>query len=462
MAQNKGRKPIPLGGLPAEAPRKHTPFPSIIDGNPWEVKEGRWPSFIDRSKIESQGGVMQVPLGSEEVDRKLRLHEQAHVAWTPKEADKAENNYGVHPKTLGACEDARLIELMNGRNPEWERINKSTDLIPPYLLQKHTADFAALAEKLARANEGDDEEGILPPVKTMTMLEAAQLVAASRGQYEAQHFDNLCAQYGLDFIPEKVSELHNKWLGEGMFARVKRKVKGEKKPEPAFEDAVSYAMELEQFFQELEDQMEEEAGELEDADMPPMPWIPPLTDDEARWGDMRIEEAPLTERLKGDPSRKVRATDMGAVPRYMHRLVSDQRVFGKRRKQQIFQGTVLIDLSGSMSLTPQEVDEILQRWPAVTIATYSGNDADGVMRIVAKNGRRAHTGWLGPPAGSNNMVDGPALDWLCRQKGPRVWISDGGVTGLGGHGRNLVLDAARKCNRGRVKRIENVQELIRG
>jgi hypothetical protein len=32
---------------------------------------------------------------------------------------------------------------------------------------------------------------------------------------------------------------------------------------------------------------------------------------------------------------------------------------------------------------------------------------------------------------AGNVVDGPALQWLSQQKAPRVWVSDGDVTGLG-------------------------------
>ena len=115
-----------------------------------------------------------------------------------------------------------------------------------------------------------------------------------------------------------------------------------------------------------------------------------------------------------------------------------------------------------MSLAPHEVDEILSRWPAVTIATYAGDDYSGVLRIVAKNGRRAGIEYLGCPSAGNNMVDGPALDWLAKQKGPRIWISDGEVTGIGGMTPNLLLDAARKVRKGKIKRIADVQDLIRG
>jgi hypothetical protein len=35
------------------------------------------------------------------------------------------------------------------------------------------------------------------------------------------------------------------------------------------------------------------------------------------------------------------------------------------------------------------------------------------------------------PYGHGNVVDEPALRWLARQRAPRYWVSDGGVSGVG-------------------------------
>ena len=50
-------------------------------------------------------------------------------------------------------------------------------------------------------------------------------------------------------------------------------------------------------------------------------------------------------------------------------------------------------------------------------------------------GRGARDGRCAAPEhlkafGSGNIVDVPALQWLARQPAPRVWISDGLVTGM--------------------------------
>jgi hypothetical protein len=440
---NRQTKWTPLGGEPEKPPLKHTPFPGLIDDHKWLVKEGRWPVFIDRSDLEGEGGVMHVPLDGTPVGRKLRLHEQAHVRWTPN-VDAASIG-GVQAATIEACEDGRIIELMNRQNQAWRVVNSAANVLPDRLRTKHERDFEVLAAKL-RGDFEDPNSGLQhASMNSISLLQAARLVAMSRGYYEAELFDSIANAHGLGWIPQAIDDMHQSFIGS--------------KESPTFEDTIAYARELERFFHEMEEKIVDQNEELMEIEMPHMR-TPDLVDEENAWGPMTIENAPLTQMLRGDPTRKPRSADTGAVPRHMHRLPIDQRIFGRRRKQQRFQGTLLIDLSGSMSLSFEEVEEILTRWPAVTIATYSGFDDRGILRIVAKNGRRASTKWLNPPAGSNNMVDGPALDWLAKQKSPRVWISDGGVTGLGGHSVDLVRDAAKKCSQAKIKRIEDVRSLL--
>jgi hypothetical protein len=115
-----------------------------------------------------------------------------------------------------------------------------------------------------------------------------------------------------------------------------------------------------------------------------------------------------------------------------------------------------------MRLTPEDVDKILRRWPAVTVATYAGESDRGQLWIIAKKGKRARANDIKPPGGGN-VVDGPCLDWLAKQRKPRVWISDGGVTGIGDDATyDFVKDAALKMKRGDIKRLGNAQALLKG
>ena len=433
------QKPLGLGEASRqEKPLLHTPFPGMIDGTrEWKVKEGRWPVFIER---DFESGIMHVPLGGDQVDRKLRLHEEAHVAWTPLVSDEDVRSWGVAERTIDACEDGRIIDLMARESDEWKKVNWGSSVLTGDQITRHQEYFAKLYAKLSGAPK--DPHDLSPEPQ---LIEAARLLAASRGYAEQTTFNDMANS--MPFIQEAVDEMHARYITSN--------------GAPGFDDTVSYAQELERHFAEIEDRILGEVQEMKDADMyPHLPDLDEDSDEDYVWGDMVIERVPLPERLRRNDAKRTRAADKGSVPRYMHRLVSDQRVFGRKRREKQFQGTVLIDHSGSMSLSISEVDEILARWPAVTIASYSG-DYNGTLRILAEKGRRAAAGHLSAPGGGGNCVDGPALDWLCKQRGPRIWISDGQVSGQGEDFRPWFrLDAARKVNRGRIKKIEDVRELL--
>lgn len=160
-----------------------------------------------------------------------------------------------------------------------------------------------------------------------------------------------------------------------------------------------------------------------------------------QWGTIDFVEPPRPERLPGKHLQKsrYRSTDMGVVPRNIHRSIIDGNVFATRRR--IFGGSVLIDDSGSMSWLPEEIEDVMKAAPAVVIAAYSGARANGELKILAKDKHRVAKGDIKTRYGGND-VDFPALQWLAQQTEPRIWVTDGGVhPGRGGD----PLEAAQQC-----------------
>ena len=108
-------------------------------------------------------------------------------------------------------------------------------------------------------------------------------------------------------------------------------------------------------------------------------------------------------------------------------------------------GSILIDASGSMSLTDEILQGFLERAPLSTIAFYNGNARrSGNLYVYACDGRRAaklnladlEKGIingidLGAIAryGGNNLIDAQAMAWLIKQPEPRFYITDLGFTG---------------------------------
>lgn len=177
------------------------------------------------------------------------------------------------------------------------------------------------------------------------------------------------------------------------------------------------------------------------------------------WGRMDIDEPLLTEEI---PRRRLartwRALEQGVVFRYPDRYLSDQAVFSYPRRVPL--GSLLIDVSGSMGGICHELMAIVDTIPSIVIATYSGSSDRGTLRIVAKSGRRLSKPEISyKTSGSGNIVDGPALQWLAAQPPPRIWVSDGAVTGVGdipGGGNNLECD--RICQRRDIHRIPSLSK----
>ncbi len=177
-------------------------------------------------------------------------------------------------------------------------------------------------------------------------------------------------------------------------------------------------------------------------------------------GTMRVVVAALSHPCpnpRGGRRGRGTAASEGVLPRYLHRWPIDRAIF--RRVTRVRGGTVLIDTSGSMSLDAAKVDRILTASSgAALIAIYSGRESHGELRIVARDGRRADAKDL-VPFGRGNIVDEPALAWLARQDGPRLWISDGGVTGVGDTTSPAIQSRCKELvRRGRIQRVQTIEE----
>jgi hypothetical protein len=136
----------------------------------------------------------------------------------------------------------------------------------------------------------------------------------------------------------------------------------------------------------------------------------------------------------------------------------DGRAWAIRRKK--MGGTILLDMSGSMSLEPEDIVKLLKTAPLAQIAGYSGSKTDGTMYIMAKGGRY-HNGIPRHPG--SNVIDGPALRWLSEQPKPRVWISDGQVTGTcDGMQTHLLADAIGIVSRGDIERYHTIDAYLLG
>lgn len=202
------------------------------------------------------------------------------------------------------------------------------------------------------------------------------------------------------------------------------------------------------------------------------------------WAPVEFRRHRLSRRAPGGRGRRLDLVDEGAIPRRLDRLTVDGRVFGEVRPRP--GGTVLVDASGSMSWSPADLAATMAAAPGATVAVYgtpansggyrrSYGPGPGVVAIVAGSG------FIVPDlqaatvdfAHGGNGVDGPALRWLLRQRGPRVWVCDGQPTGLDENGlasdgtwdERTGEDLRDECRaivaRGRIVRVLDAEGVVR-
>ena len=188
-----------------------------------------------------------------------------------------------------------------------------------------------------------------------------------------------------------------------------------------------------------------------------------------RWGNMEIVKPELSVNLQGriKGGRKYRPQDYGVNPKYMNRWCVDKKVF--QQKQRVYGGTILIDASGSMSFNGDDILEIMQELPAVTIAMYNhryynydAGRATGHLRIIGDKGKRVTEEYLEQHTGGGNLVDGPALVWLSKQAPKRIWVSDMYVFGIcNSNDKNLLQECHQIMMRNGIIRLANITEVKR-
>lgn len=165
---------------------------------------------------------------------------------------------------------------------------------------------------------------------------------------------------------------------------------------------------------------------------------------------------PNTRVHKAIRELRKRNHDSGVVPKNMHRLTTDRKVFQSRKT--VAGGSMMIDCSGSMGFSREDIEEIINLLPASWIAGYVGYNAtkyevngkpyDGEVRIIADKGRMDTDALESLEYYGCNSVDFDALKELAKQPEPRIWVSDQQVIGVDENGR------ARTLSSDKVKEIE--------
>ena len=155
-----------------------------------------------------------------------------------------------------------------------------------------------------------------------------------------------------------------------------------------------------------------------------------------KWQPAIVQHLPLTITVQGALGRKRVSSNVGRNPRRIHRMLIDpeKRIFDKYVKAQ--GGVVVIDLSGSMSLSRDEVKEMMIACAGVTVIGYSGyygRAEEANTYILADKGKICAEL---PKVHGGNACDLPVVEYAVQRKqnpkAPMVWITDGYTYGWSG------------------------------
>jgi hypothetical protein len=389
------------------------PLPEAIKEKEWNVREdGSAP------RVNLLTGEMFVPLGSKEHERTLRNHEMAHIRYTPSNWADETKDSNASVETVQAVEDFRI----NYCAQHDALVNMSAGYGP---LSTKTVEVLAEAEDIRQMVLASIAYGAIDVDREKCRVAFDTLLRDRDREVISAATNTISSARRIFATTIEVAE----WL-DSLYPP-----DGENNANDDSDGGTGGRGDV--------------AASGVDGDALSMS------------GLLEIVRPDLVTLLntKGNGKRII-ASKMGAVLYRPSNLLSSGKVFRGVRRQ-LPGVTYLIDVSGSMSLTSEDVKGLILRSPAGVVATYSGNALKGELRIVAEKGRMCSEEDMTSLGG--NVVDYPALLWLEKQKGKRIWICDGATTGIHDRSYPSITRACREVEmRGKIYRYESIDDFFCG
>lgn len=428
------------------APTKHASFPEWLtrrDDEPsaWTVEAGS-PARGDcwTKPLTHQ---MRVPTGADEVSRAMRAHEMVHAKVSPKEpiTEAYAKSQEVTLQALTVAEEFRVNMLANEAGFNMDNCKDGSELLSGEI-----------------AGENNDWNGAVLAVAGLAGTKACNDYIRGVAKHNKEMANSLRG------VQAELKKMWRKDLKTNGTSRI-----GSTKPHGVTvdEETVFVPKGFERFTTKYGKYVqrllitEDEDGETE---------IP--TKEQVKASSKRGEFAPVIElslpkprKVDGRLGRKRVPTDIGRNPRHLNRLLTDpeKRIFDKRVRGK--GGVVLIDQSGSMSLSDKDIWNLIEQAPGCVIIGYSHRcgsvDIPNVW-VLADRGRVVEAV---PSGNGGNGVDGPAIRFAAkklRTGEPFIWVCDGVVTD-GANDRpakNLLDECAQLIIKHRIHMVENVDEAV--
>ena len=456
---------------------KAYPYPEIVTGEDWEVV-----GTVNNSPAGSTDNLnrqMTVPLDREcsecgiNHSRMIRRHELGHAKWSPKTMGKLKP--GVRAEAVEVLEEVRINHLLHENNLSLSEPTKCLDKIKQETMKLVYESGIAeiilmgLASKWNVVDEGNKYNASMVNDEYLVMRDCFHMI---QDDITVTDYRKEQIRYAQSIIQQYFNSITSHSYGRTISYR---KVQKYAEPLSLLLDMFRDKPEPEEVYKPtskhtapgMEEGGGEESNELGGGSLEQRTkediakMLYRSTTGIGMWGAMTIEKPPLTINLQGriKGGRNYRPADFGYNPKYINRYCIDRKIF--KQKITTLGGTILIDASGSMQFCGEDILEIMQLLPAVTIAMYNGRGTTGTLRIIAKNGKRVADDYLNRHSGYGNVVDGPALEWLGTQSAKRIWVSDMHVFGATGDisGINLMSDVSKSIKKYNIINLKNIEEV---
>ena len=465
---------------------KAYPYPEIVTGDKWTV-EGT-PDNSPAGSTDNLNKHMYVPLDREcencgiNHSRMIRRHELGHAKWSPKTMGKLKP--GVRPDAIEVLEEIRINYLLqNSKLPISEPTECIENIKIKYMKMVYESSLASIILfglasmwEVPKREKGNSYYSYTWGTEYETMLDCLEIAMEDNSltelrKAELEFVKNVCRRFYNDITNHNTGQTpsYNKVKNYAeKLSAILDQFLDKPKPEDVFEPNQGVGEEGEG---------ESEGTEESEEDTTVMDGSPDSLETRTRkdltemlyrsgngvgyWGGMNKHTPPLTVNLQSrlKSGRAYRPADFGYNPKYINRYCIDKKIF--KQKQHVYGGTILIDASGSMAFNGEDILEVMQELPAVTIAMYNGFSNRGDLRIIARNGMRVDQEYLDRWSGGGNVVDGPALEWLATMPARRIWVSDMMVFGATGDtaGFNLLKDVNEICRKHNIINLKDIEEV---
>jgi hypothetical protein len=435
----------------------------------WEVEECMPRRGIPGTSI--TGRKMLVPTADTELSRCIRAHEMMHAKISPAgEWDEWKKRGIASEASLIASEELRVNYLCKkqgfavdehltdeGETADGERMASTNDWAGAVRMAIATAGTASNKPFLNGVRRHNRLWGkALLDISKRAVKEMQKFDRSGRLASTSVHSQSGLAPYGF-FYTELIAEWVDRLAGM---------------EPPQEEEAQS-----EEPSQGMEGEGESKSGEGQHSNKGTtttkpanLQKIKSVTPDSMRggvpyWANLVVERMTMPVRTKGNLGKVKKASNVGKSPRRIHRYMTDpeRRIFDNKKRG--MGGVIVIDASGSMAFTKDDIRRIVEESPGATVVAYTdrdnGNGATN-MWILADRGRMTDEM---PDTGYGNGVDFPALEWAVKHRqhstAPVVWVTDGGVCGPNqGFSRVLANQCTAYCKEKRIIVVPDVKEAV--